>query len=105
VNAGVVLTPYSEYRLTAVAERSGSRDHCTHTLCDHDQDAVLEALTLKHFEPLIDEAFELNNQGQIVLARLIEARAGVGGSDRFRAPFSLVIRAEMPRGHYWPQGT
>jgi hypothetical protein len=65
---------------------------------------MLEKLTLTDFEALIGEPFELERDGEVAPARLLEARGGGPGPAGFRAPFSLVILAEMPAGH-WPQGT
>lgn len=65
---------------------------------------MLEQLTLEDFEPLIGATFELDNGSETRSAQLLQARGGRGGGGDFRAPFSLIVRAEMA-GDYWPQGT
>lgn len=66
--------------------------------------SMLEQLTLQDFEPLLGKTFELGHGAEVRPARLVSATAGRANHDDFRAPFSLIIRAEMSQG-YWPQGT
>lgn len=58
--------------------------------------AVLDAVTLAHFEPLVGSPFTLKLDDTASLsAQLVEARPGRCSSPEGRAPFSLTFEAPL----------